>query len=207
MLLRKKTYIVFVPTRPDEVEESMNQAIFAYQEAIHDPEINPLLLIPCFILDFLCIHPFDDGNGRMSRLLTLLLLYKCGFDIGRYISIEKVINDTKDDYYDALYKSSMYWHENNNDYSHFILYMIRVIYRCYKLLDENVFGMIDKKLNKSERIEYLLLNTFVPLSKRQIMEQLPDVSENLVEIILSRLISEGKIVKIGSYKDAMYYRK
>ena len=85
--------------------------------------------------------------------------------------------------------------------------MIRVIYRCYKLLDENVFGMIDKKLNKSERIEYLLLNTFVPLSKQQIMEQLPDVSENLVETILSRLISEGKIVKIGSYKDAMYYRR
>ncbi len=202
-----KSYIIFVPTRPDEVEESMNQALLAYQEAIHDPEINPLLLIPCFILDFLCIHPFDDGNGRMSRLLTLLLLYKSGFDIGKYISIEKVINDTKDDYYDALYKSSIDWHENNNDYSYFILYMIRVIYRCYKLLDENVFGMIDKKLNKSERIEYLLLNTFVPLSKQQIMEQLPDVSENLVETILSRLISEGKIVKIGSFKDAMYYRK
>lgn len=202
-----KNYVIFVPTPPEEVEESMKQVLLAFQEAIHDPEINPLLLIPCFILDFLCIHPFDDGNGRISRLLTLLLLYKSGFDIGKYISIEKVINETKEDYYDALYRSSIDWHKNKNDYSFFILYMIRVIYRCYKLLDENIFGMIDKKLNKSERIEYLLMNAFVPLNKKQIMEQLPDVSENLVEAILSKLISEGKIIKIGSYKDAMYYRK
>ncbi len=202
-----KSIVVFVPTKPDEVEEPINQALLAYQEAIHDPASNPLLLIPCFILDFLCIHPFDDGNGRMSRLLTLLLLYKSGFDIGKYVSIEKVINDTKGEYYDALYRSSIGWHKNENDYSHFMLYMIQVIYRCYKLLDENVFKMVDKKLNKSERVEYLLLNAFVPLSKQQIMEQLPDVSENLIEMVLAKLISEGKIIKIGSYKDAMYYRK
>ena len=202
-----KSHVVFVPTPPKDVKESMEQALLAYNEAIHDPEINPLLLIPCFILDFLCIHPFDDGNGRMSRLLTLLLLYKAGFDIGRFISIEKVINDTKGEYYEALYKSSVGWHENQNDYAPFMLYMIQVLYRCYKLLDENVFSQIDKKLNKSQRIEQTLLNTFVPLSKQQILEQLPDVSENLVETVLTKLLKEGKIIKIGSYKDAMYYRK
>ena len=88
-----------------------------------------------------------------------------------------------------------------------MLYMIQVLYRCYKLLDENVFNQIDKKLNKSQRIEQVLLNTFVPLNKQQILEQLPDVSENLVETILSKLIKEEKIIKIGSYKDARYYRK
>ena len=202
-----KSVVIFVPTPPKDVKESMEQALLAYNEAIHDPEINPLLLIPCFILDFLCIHPFDDGNGRMSRLLTLLLLYKAGFDIGKFISIEKAINDTKAGYYEALYKSSDGWHENENNYEPFILYMIQVLYHCYKLLDENVFRQIDKKLNKSERIEQLLLNTFVPLTKQQIMEQLPDVSENLIETVLSKLLKEGQIIKIGSYRDAMYYRK
>ena len=202
-----KNIVIFVPTPPKDVKESMEQSLLAYNEAIHDSEINPLLLIPCFILDFLCIHPFDDGNGRMSRLLTLLLLYKAGFDIGRFISIEKVINDTKADYYEALYKSSIGWHENENSYEPFILYMIQVLYHCYKLLDENVFKQIDKKLNKSERIEQLLLNAFVPLTKQQIMGQLPDISENLIETVLSKLLKEGKIIKIGSFKDAMYYRK
>ena len=202
-----RSVVIFVPTPPKDVKESMEQALLAYNEAIHDPEINPLLLIPCFILDFLCIHPFDDGNGRMSRLLTLLLLYKAGFDIGKFISIEKAINDTKAGYYEALYKSSDGWHENENNYEPFILYMIQVLYHCYKLLDENVFKQIDKKLNKSERIEQLLLNTFVPLTKQQIMEQLPDVSENLIETVLSKLLKEGKIIKIGSYRDARYYRK
>ena len=198
---------IFIPTLPKDVKDSIGQALLAYGEAIHDPEINPLLLIPSFVLDFLCIHPFDDGNGRMSRLLTLLLLYKSGFDVGRFVSIEKVINDTKGEYYDALYESSKDWHDNKNDYSPFILYMIKVLYRCYKLLDENVFAQIDKKLNKSQRVEQLLLNAFVPLKKQEIMEQLPDVSENLIEAVLAKLLKEDKIYKIGSFKGAMYYRK
>lgn len=202
-----KSYVIFKPTAPKEVKKSMEQLLLAYNQATHDPDINQLLLIPCFILDFLCIHPFDDGNGRMSRLLTLLLLYKAGFNVGRFISIEKIINDTKGDYYEALYKSSINWRDNNNDYEPFLLYMIQVLYRSYTLLDENVFKQIDKKLNKSERIEQVLLNTFVPLKKAEIIEQLPDVSENLVETILSKLLKEEKIIKIGSFKDAMYYRK
>ena len=202
-----KMVSVFLPTPPNEVEEAIDQLLLAFTSAIHDPDINPLLLIPCFILDFLCIHPFDDGNGRMSRLLTLLLLYKSNFDIGRFISIERVINDTKADYYESLYKSSIGWHENNNDYTPFITYMLQVLYICYTKLDENVFSQIDQKLNKSQRIEQLLLNAFVPITKQKILEQLPDVSDKLVESMLSKLLKEEKIIKIGSYKDAMYYRK
>ncbi len=202
-----KKYVVFVPTSPKEVEESIDQMLIAFNEASHNANINPLLLIPCFILDFLCVHPFDDGNGRMSRLLTLLLLYKRGFDIGRFISIENMINENKGEYYRTLQESSIEWQNNKNNYEPFMLYMIRILYECYMKLDENVFSQIDKKLSKSERIETLLLNVFVPISKKGIQDHLPDISEQLIETVLSKLLKEGKIIKIGSYKDAMYYRK
>ena len=199
--------VIFVPTAPKDVEISVDQMLIAFNEASHNPNINPLLLISCFILDFLCIHPFDDGNGRMSRLLTLLLLYKAGFDIGRFISIENMINENKGEYYRTLQASSVGWHENKNNYEHFMLYMIQILYECYMKLDENVFSQIDKKMSKSDRIEHLLLNAFVPITKRKIQDQLPDVSERLIEVTLAELIKQNKIVKIGSYKDAMYYRK
>ena len=202
-----KNAVVFVPTAPKDVEESIDQMLIAFNEASHNPNINPLLLISCFILDFLCVHPFDDGNGRMSRLLTLLLLYKFDFDIGRFISIENMINENKAEYYRSLQESSYNWHNNKNDYNPFIIYMIQVLYECYTKLDESVFSQIDKKLSKSQRIEILLLNAFVPVNKRTILNQLPDVSERLIEQVLAKLLKEEKIVKIGSYKDAMYYRK
>lgn len=202
-----KKYVVFVPTAPKDVEESIDQMLIAFNEASHNPNINPLLLIACFILDFLCIHPFDDGNGRMSRLLTLLLLYKRGFDIGRFVSIENMINENKGEYYRTLQESSIDWQNGKNNYEPFMLYMIQILYECYTKLDENVFFQIDKKLSKSERIEALLLNVFIPISKRTIRDQLPDISEQLIEMVLSKLLKEGKIIKIGSYKDAMYYRK
>ena len=202
-----KSFVVFVPTAPKDVEESIDQMFLAFNEAFHRPNINPLLLISCFVLDFLCVHPFDDGNGRMSRLITLLLLYKFGFDIGRFISIENMINENKGEYYRVLQESSKNWQNNENDYEPFMLYMIQILYECYNKLDENVFTQIDKKLTKAERIETLLMNAFVPISKRTILNQLPDVSEQMVELVLSKLIKEEKIIKIGSYKDAMYYRK
>ena len=203
----EKNVVIFVPTAPKEVNESIDQMLIAFYDARQNPNINPLLLISCFILDFLCVHPFDDGNGRMSRLLTLLLLYKSGFDIGRFISIENMINENKGEYYRTLQASSIGWQNNENNYEPFMLYMIQILYECYMKLDENVFSQIDKKMSKSERIETLLLNAFVPISKRTIQDQLPDISEQLIEMILSKLIKEGKIIKIGSFKDAMYYRK
>ena len=202
-----KIIVVFVPTSPKEVEESIDQMLVAFNDASHNPNINPLLLIFSFILDFLCVHPFDDGNGRMSRLLTLLLLYKFGFDIGKYISIENTIDEYKDEYYAALQASSLNWHENKNDYEPFVLFMIQILYRCYMKLDMNVFSQIDKKMSKSKRIEMLLLNSFVPISKKSICDNLPDVSEELIEMTLSKLLKEDKIIKIGTYKNAMYYRK
>lgn len=114
---------------------------------------------------------------------------------------------SKGEYYRTLQESSINWQEGKNTYEPFMLYMIQILYECYIKLDENVFSQIDKKLSKTERIEKLLLNAFAPISKRSIRDQLPDISEQLIEMILSKLIKEDKIVKIGSYKDAMYYRK
>lgn len=202
-----KPYPVFVPVPPKDVDKAMDNLFAAYSVAIKDPLINPLLLIPCLILDFLCIHPFDDGNGRVSRLLTLLLLYKSDFDIGKYISIENMINEYKNEYYEALSNSSKNWDTNKNDYEPFIIYMIQIIYKCYMKLDEDILDMIDKKLNKSDRIETVLLNSIVPISKREISDKFPDISNKLIENVLSKLLKEKKIIKIGNFKNATYYRK
>lgn len=197
---------VFIPIAPDKVEEELDALIESFQKAMKDPLINPLLSIPCFILDFLCIHPFDDGNGRISRLLTLLLLYKAGFDIGRFISIENMINEYKNGYYEALQASSRGWHTNSNNYEPFMIFMIKILYECYVKMDKNVFDKIDQKLSKRERVETLLLNAFVPMSKKDIVDQLPDVSEKLIELCVSDMLKAGKIKKIGTYRNARYYR-
>lgn len=178
--------------------------LIAYSDAEKDINIHPLILMSCFIVDFLCIHPFRDGNGRISRLLTLLIMNKSGYDIGIYISIEAKINEYKNEYYDALLQSSIGWHENKNDYVPFIIFMFQIIYSCYKQLNDNFIGFESKKVNKSHRIEYIINSSLVPISKKQISERLPDISLKTIELVLSKLIIENTITKIGTYKNARY---
>lgn len=199
--------IRFRPTSFNETPKAMEQLILAYIDARQDSEIFSLLLIPCFILDFLCIHPFIDGNGRVSRLLTLSLLYIAGYDIGKYISIENVINEYKEDYYEALRQSSYNWEENKNDYKPFIIYYLRVLYRCYKKLDDSFMELSLNKTPKSKRVEAVLMNSIVPISKAEILDKLPDVSVKTIELELNKLLKQGKIDKIGSYKNARYKKR
>lgn len=196
----------FVPVAADETKACMNQLVLAYMEARDNPNINQLLLIPCVILDFLCIHPFSDGNGRISRLLTILLLYKAGFDAGKYISFEEQINKTKNYYYDALKKSSLMWQENKNDYFYFIDNFLRTLFICYKELDKRFATVNNKKVNKQVRIEATVLNSLLPISKKEVSEILPDVSITTIEFVLSNLIKENKIIKIGEGKNTRYLR-
>ena len=196
----------FKPISPGKVSENMEQLIFAYYDARQDSDISPLLLIPCFILDFLCIHPFTDGNGRVSRLLTVLLLYLSGYDIVRYISYEGQINKYKAGYYDALEQASTGWHDNKNDYVPVIINFLQIIYRCFKDLDEAFMDISLKKAKKSERIESILLGAIVPISKQDIAEKVPDISVKTIELVLSKMLKENKIKKIGTYKDARYMR-
>lgn len=197
----------FKPVSFKETPKAMEQLILAYIDARQDLDIFSLLLIPCFILDFLCIHPFVDGNGRISRLLTLLLLYIAGYDIGKYISIENIINEYKEDYYEALRQSSYNWEENKNDYKPFIIYFLRVLYRCYKKLDDSFMELSLNKTPKSKRVEAILMNSIVPISKAEILDKLPDVSVKTIELELSKLLKQGKIDKIGTYKNARYKKR
>lgn len=199
--------IRFRPVAAKETKNAMEQLMFAYYDAKQDSDIPELLLIPCVIVDFLCIHPFLDSNGRVSRLLTVLLLYIAGYDIGRYISLEGQINKHKEAYYDALGKSSEGWHENENDYVPFMIYFLQILYRCFKDLDGSFMEISLKKAKKSERVEAVLMSAIVPVSKADIMEKLPDISVKTVELVLRKMLKEDKIKKIGTYKDARYRKK
>ena len=196
--------IRFIPTKATETQATMQQLVYAFIDANNDSGINKLLLIPCFILDFLCIHPFSDGNGRMSRLLSLLLLYKAGFDAGKYISFEEQINKNKNSYYEALRKSSENWEHNSNDYLPFIENFIFTLLICYKELDKRFAVINAKNVSKRERIEQTILNSLLPLGKREINYILPDVSASTIEMVVSQMLKQGKIKKIGTFKNAKY---
>ena len=198
--------IRFTPTKAVETQSAMQQLVYAFIDANNDSGINKLLLIPCFILDFLCIHPFSDGNGRMSRLLSLLLLYKAGFDAGKYISFEEQINKNKNSYYEALRKSSENWENNANDYLPFIENFIFTLLICYKELDKRFAIIHSKKVSKRERVEQTILNSLLPLGKREINYILPDISATTIEIVVSQMLKQGKVKKIGTFKDAKYIK-
>ena len=201
-----RRHVRFHPTSAQDTPDAMEQLVLAYQVARDDANINQLLLIPCVILDFLCIHPFRDGNGRISRLLSLLLLYRNGFDAGKYISFEEQINNRKGNYYEALKLSSTGWHENKNDYSAFILEFLTTLYMCYKELDKRFAVLGSQKITKKARIEATVLNALTPVSKSDICKILPDVSATTVEAVLGRMVSEGQIRKIGSGRGVRYIR-
>lgn len=196
----------FRPTPSEETAAAMEQLELAYLDARNNSNINQLLLIPCVILDFLCIHPFRDGNGRMSRLLSLLLLYKNGFDAGKYISFEEQINNYNMYYYDALKQSSHGWDTNENDYFPFIHNFLSTLYMCYKELDKRFAVLHGKRVTKKARIEATVLGSLTPLSKAEICAIHPDVSPTTVEAVLGAMVKDGRIKRIGAARNTRYIR-
>lgn len=196
----------FRPTPAAETSATMEQLELAYFDAKDDPRTNQLVLIPCVILDFLSIHPFRDGNGRMSRLLSLLLLYKNGFDVGQYISFEEQINNNKATYYEALKQSSQGWAENANTYEPFIKSFISTLYLCYQELDKRFAVIGDKKITKTNRVEATVLNSLIPISKSDIQKILPDVSPTTIEAVLGAMVKDGRITRLGMGRNSKYYR-
>ena len=194
----------FQPVPAWETTEAMDTLCDALQEVSTDPELNPLLLMPMFILDFLCIHPFNDGNGRMSRLLTLLLLYRSGYFVGKYISIERLIADSKETYYEVLQESSTGWHEGTNDYLPFVRYMLGVVIAAYREFASRVDILITKGLSKPDRVREIIKNTTGRITKTQIMRQCPDISQKTVERALSEMLKNGEIIKIGGGRYTSY---
>lgn len=198
--------VIFDPIKASETEKAINDLCLTYQVYKDDYGIPSLLLIPCVIVDFLSIHPFSDGNGRVSRLLTLLLLYKEGYDIGKYISFENQINKYKGNYYETLERSQYQWHESKNTCYPFIEFTFQILYQCYKEINRRFINTKSGKNKKNERIEAVIMDSIVPISKADIQELLPDVSITTIEVVLAKLIKETKIYKIGTYKNAKYLK-
>lgn len=201
-----KRKVRFRPTPARETPDAMEQLTLGYLDARNDANINQLLLIPCVILDFLCIHPFRDGNGRMSRLLSLLLLYKNGFDAGKYVSFEEQINNYKAYYYEALRQSSIGWESNENTYFPFIENFLSMLYMCYKELDKRFAVVHGKRITKKARIEATVLNSLTPISKAEICQILPDVSPTTVEAVLGAMVRTGSIQRVGSGRMTRYIK-
>ncbi|MBQ6679668.1 MAG: Fic family protein [Lachnospiraceae bacterium] len=194
----------FQPVPAWETSEAIDSLCSALQEALTDPEMDPLLLMPMFILDFLCIHPFNDGNGRMSRLLTLLLLYRSGYFVGKYISLERLIADSKTTYYEVLQDSSTGWHEVTNDYLPFVRYMLGIVIAAYREFVSRVDVLITRGLSKPERVREIIRSTTGKITKTQIMKQCPDISQKTVERALRELMDNGEIIKIGGGRYTSY---
>jgi Fic family protein len=194
----------FKPLTALETPSAMDSLCSTYNAAIVKGLYDPLLLVPIFVFDFTCIHPFNDGNGRMSRLLTLLLLYRSGHLVGKYISIEKGIEKSKDTYYEALQNSSAGWNTNENSYIPFVRYMLGIIIASYREFSQRVENLGSGKRSKAERISTLLEQSIGKVTKQDILAQCPDVSATTVERTLKNLLERGYIKKVGGGRSTGY---
>ena len=197
--------ILFTPLPPYETPAALDRICTEYNRVTGNMEIEPLIAIPVFIHDFLCIHPFNDGNGRMSRLLTTLLLYRSGFYVGKYISLEAKIAKNKDLYYDALGQAQIGWHEGKEDAVPFIKYLLGTILAAYKDFEDR-FALVETKLSALETIRRATLNKVGRFTKQDIRELCPSLSVSSIEGALRKLVASGELKREGSGKNTCYYR-
>lgn len=196
---------LFTPLAPFETPEALDRLCEEYNRVIGNTEVEPLIVIPIFIHDFLCIHPFNDGNGRMSRLLTTLLLYRNGFYVGKYISLEAKIAKNKDLYYDALGKSQDGWHEGTEDPVPFIKYLLGTVLSAYKDFEER-FALVETKLTAEETVRRATKDKIGRFTKQDIRELCPALSISSIEGALRKLVASGELKREGSGKSICYYR-
>jgi Fic family protein len=198
------SFVRFQPVPAWETPVAMETVCTALSDISKLTEYDPLLLIPIFILDFLCIHPFNDGNGRMSRLLTLLLLYRSGYIVGKYISIEKMIETSKETYYETLQESSEGWHEEKNDYLPFVRYLLGVIVAAYRDFSSGVQYLMTGGFSKPDLVREIIKGTLGKITKTEIMEKCPGVSQVTVQRALSDLLKNSEIIKHGGGRYTTY---
>ena len=199
------TETLFTPLSPFETPEALDKICEEYNRVIGNMEVEPLIAIPVFIHDFLCIHPFNDGNGRMSRLLTTLLLYRSGFYVGKYISLEAKIANNKDLYYDVLGQAQIGWHEGNEDKVPFIKYLLGTILSAYKDFEER-FELVEEKLPALDVVRKATLTKIGRFTKQDIRELCPSLSLSSVEGALRKLVASGELKREGKGKNICYYR-
>ncbi len=196
---------LFTPPAPYETPEALDRICEEYNRVIGNMEIEPLIAIPIFIHDFLCIHPFNDGNGRMSRLLTTLLLYRNGFYVGKYISLEAKIAKNKDLYYDALGRAQTGWHEGTEDAAPFIKFLLGTVLAAYKDFEER-YELVEAKLPALETVRRSTLKKIGRFTKQDIRELCPSLSLSSIEGSLRKLVASGELKREGSGKNTCYFR-
>ncbi len=196
---------LFTPLAPYETPKALDRICEEYNRVIGNMEVEPLIAIPVFIHDFLCIHPFNDGNGRMSRLLTTLLLYRNGFYVGKYISLEAKIAKNKDLYYDALSQAQTGWHDGTEDVIPFIKYLLGTILATYKDFEDR-FALVETKLPALETVRLATMNKIGRFTKQDIRELCPALSVSSIEGALRKMVASGEIKREGLGKNICYYR-
>ena len=196
---------LFTPLAPYETPEALDRICEEYNRVIGNMEVEPLIAIPVFIHDFLCIHPFNDGNGRMSRLLTTLLLYRSGFYVGKYISLEAQIAKNKDLYYNALAASQTGWHEGAEDVVPFIKYFLGTVLAAYKDFADR-FALVETKLSAFEMVRRASKNKIGRFNKQDIRELCSTLSDSSIEGALRKLVASGELKKEGKGKNTCYFR-
>lgn len=199
------TEVLFTPPAPFETPEALDRICEEYNLVIGNFEVEPLIAIPIFIHDFLCIHPFNDGNGRMSRLLTTLLLYRSGFYVGKYISLEAKIAGNKDLYYDALGRAQEGWHEGTEDVVPFIKYLLGTILAAYKDFEDR-FSIVEEKMPAIDMVRKAILNKIGKFTKQEIRELCPALSVSSIEGALRKMVKTGELKRGGSGKGTYYVR-
>lgn len=197
------SYVLFTPLAPYETKPAIDEICESFNHIIDTCEVDPLILIPIFIHDFLCIHPFSDGNGRMSRLLTTLLLYKSGYMVGKYISLESKIAKNKELYYSSLSECQNGWYENEEDVSSFIKYILGIVLSAYRELDERI-SLIEGKLSSVEMVEQAVRSKLGKFTKTDIMELCPSIGKTSIENALKQLVEQDKITRHGGGRSTFY---
>ena len=195
--------VLFTPLAPFETQEALDRICEEYNRVIGNMELEPLIAIPVFIHDFLCIHPFNDGNGRMSRLLTTLLLYRSGFYVGKYVSLEAKIAKNKDLYYEALAAAQPGWHDGTEDVVPFIKYLLGTILAAYKDFEDRM-ALVEIKLPALEMVRRASRNKIGRFNKQDIRELCPTLSDSSIEGALRKLVASGELRKEGKGKNTCY---
>ncbi len=196
----------FLPVLAVSTPQAMDELCAAFERAFDEERFDLLILTCMFVLDFTCVHPFNDGNGRMSRLLTLLALYRAGYLVGKYVSIEKAIEQSKVTYYEALQASSIGWNEGENNYEPFVRYLLGVILSACREFESRIDLIGVPGLSKAQRVEAVFDRRLGKISKADIMEECPDISKSTVERALSDLLAKGKIKKLGAGPATAYVK-
>jgi Fic family protein len=197
----------FRPLAPDRVPGAMEELCLAYRHAIDQLHVTPLLATACFVMDFLCIHPFRDGNGRVSRLLTLLTCYHHGYEVGRYISFERIVEQTKEDYYEILKTSSSGWHEEKHDVMPWFTYLLSVWRRAYREFEDRAERQRPRRGSKTELVEYALGNLIGPFGIADVEHLCPNVSRDTIRVAMNRWREQGRLEIMGRGRDAKWRRK